>query len=92
MKRRQLSPEAEAIYLTPLPPEEFERRLAIALAELEGEELENVASHIRWFCRRYPTPQERLAYARRAYARWTKGRDAAPLPCPPEPVSRPRAT
>jgi hypothetical protein len=26
---------------------------------------------IRWFRRRYPTAAERLAYVRRAYARWT---------------------
>jgi hypothetical protein len=27
----------------------------------------------KWFCKRYPTPGERLAYARRAYARWRRG-------------------
>lgn len=27
---------------------------------------------VRWFCRRYPTPADRLAYVRRAYRRWTR--------------------
>lgn len=30
----------------------------------------DVAALVRWFTTRYPTPIERLAYARRAYARW----------------------
>lgn len=33
-------------------------------------EREDVAALIRWFTTRYPTPLERLAYARRAYQRW----------------------
>lgn len=33
-------------------------------------EREDVAALVRWFMTRYPTPRERLAYARRAYARW----------------------
>jgi len=33
-------------------------------------EREDVAALVRWFTTRYPTPLERLAYARRAYARW----------------------
>jgi hypothetical protein len=33
-------------------------------------EREDAASLIRWFTTRYPTPLERLAYARRAFARW----------------------
>lgn len=37
-----------------------------------AEELEETRELIRWFCRRYPTAAERLAYARRAYARWTR--------------------
>jgi hypothetical protein len=45
---------------------EFERRLAMARAELEsGDELENLQGLISWFQRRYPTAYERLAYNRR---------------------------
>jgi hypothetical protein len=44
----------------------------VPLGEQEEEESRSL---IRWFRRRYPTPAERLAYARRAYRRW---RDAAP--------------
>ena len=33
-------------------------------------EEEDTRALIRWFRRRYPTPSERLAYARRAYRRW----------------------
>ena len=35
-------------------------------------EREEVLALVRWFTRRYPTPAARLAYARRAYARWTR--------------------
>ncbi len=35
--------------------------------------LDESRSLIRWFRRRYPTPAERLAYARRAYSRWQAG-------------------
>jgi hypothetical protein len=34
-------------------------------------------SLIRWFKRRYPKPGERLAYARRAYRRWTTAQQEA---------------
>jgi hypothetical protein len=33
-------------------------------------EREAVMELVEWFRRRYPTPLARLAYARRAYARW----------------------
>jgi hypothetical protein len=42
--------------------------LATPLSDSEREES---LSLIRWFRRRYPTPAERLAYARRAYRRWS---------------------
>jgi hypothetical protein len=35
-------------------------------------EREQALALIRWFKRRYPTPAERLAYVRRAYARWSR--------------------
>lgn len=52
-----------------LDAEEFRRLLAVPIGEAEEEEARLL---IRWFCRRYPTPAERLAYCRRAYRRWTK--------------------
>jgi hypothetical protein len=69
---QKLVPEVEALYLEPLPAEEFERRVRASLAELEGPELENLQELIGWFRRRYPTAKERLSYARRAYARWVR--------------------
>jgi len=29
---------------------------------------------VQWFTRRYPSSEERLAYARQAYARWSRKR------------------
>jgi hypothetical protein len=72
VRREPLSREAEALWLEPLPSEEFERRLAEARRELEGEERENIDSLLAWFRRRYPTPKERLAYARRRYEAWVR--------------------
>ena len=86
MNRQKLAPEVEALYLAPLAPEEFERRVRASLAELDGPEGENLGDLIRWFTRRYPTPAERLAYGRRAYARW-----AAQHPSPPAPRPASRA-
>jgi hypothetical protein len=48
--------------------EELEAELHRPIGAREREE---VLSLVRWFRRRYPTPEERLAYVRRAYARWT---------------------
>jgi hypothetical protein len=36
-----------------------------------AEEAEGIAEMLDWFARRYPTAQDRLRYARRAYERWT---------------------
>ena len=36
------------------------------------EERDAVLGLVRWFRHRYPTPAERLAYVRRAYARWSR--------------------
>ena len=35
-------------------------------------EREDVLALVRWFRHRYATPAARLAYGRRAYARWTR--------------------
>ncbi len=53
---RQLTPEEAAPWLEPASEAEREEILALRA----------------WFCRRYPTPLERLAYVRRAYARWRR--------------------
>jgi hypothetical protein len=50
-----------------LSPSEVRAALAVPLGEAEEEESRSL---IRWFRRRYPSPAERLAYARRAYRRW----------------------
>lgn len=55
-----------------LSAEEFRQALSLPLTPAEEEESRSL---IRWFRRRYPTPAERLAYARRAFRRW---RAAAP--------------
>jgi hypothetical protein len=39
-------------------------------ASLRSEERARTLELIDWFCRRYPTGAERLAYVRRAYRRW----------------------
>lgn len=54
-----------------LSPEEVRAALAVPLGEAEEEESRSL---IRWFRRRYPTPADRLAYARRAHRRWTGAR------------------
>jgi hypothetical protein len=51
-----------------LTDDEVREALATPLSDSEREES---LSLIRWFRRRYPTPGERLAYARRAYRRWS---------------------
>jgi len=69
MTRLHVSELAHQVWETPLEPEEFERRLTLALAETE--EIERAGELIAWFQRRYPTAGERLAYARRKYSEWT---------------------
>ena len=50
-----------------LTPEEFQAYVDAPVSEAEREEALRL---IRWFKKRYPTPAERLAYARRSYTRW----------------------
>jgi len=70
MKRQALDAEVKALWEAPLERAEFERRVAIALAE--DEEIARLGELIDWFSRRYPTAKERLAYARHKYAEWTR--------------------
>ncbi len=53
-----------------------EWRAALTVPISEEEEAETL-SLVRWFCRRYPTPADRLAYVRRAYRRWTRASGTA---------------
>lgn len=60
-----------------LTAEEVRTALAVPLGEAEEEETRSL---IRWFCRRYPTPADRLAYARRAYRRWLATQEGSAAP------------
>jgi len=53
----------------PLALDEYRRRASIPISDAERAE---IVALIRWFRSRYPTAQDRLAYVRRAYARWTR--------------------
>jgi hypothetical protein len=57
----------------PVSAAELREALERPLPDNEREEIRALS---RWFCRRYPTPLERLAYLRQAYRRWqaTAGR------------------
>ena len=55
-----------------LEPAEARAYLDAPVTEIERED---VLALVRWFRRRYPAPLERLAYVRRAYARWQQPRD-----------------
>jgi hypothetical protein len=41
-------------------------------APVSEDEREEAVRLIRWFSKRYRTPAQRLAYVRRAYARWAQ--------------------
>ena len=60
-----------------LSPSEARAYLDAPVTEVEREELQAL---VDWFRRRYPTPLERLAYVRRAYARWQRMRGVAAPP------------
>ena len=52
-----------------LTPDEVQAWLSVPISD---EEREDTLSLIRWFRRRYAEPADRLAYVRRAYARWQR--------------------
>ncbi len=52
-----------------VPADELAARIA---KPLTPEEIAETLELHDWFVRRYPTARERLAYVRRAYARWTR--------------------
>ena len=57
-----------------------ERRLTAAEfndyvnAPMSDQELEEILASVAWFRKRYPTPAERMAAARRACTAWTRPR------------------
>lgn len=57
-----------------LSPEEFEAYVRAPMSDAEREE---ILASVAWFMKRYPTPGERLAAARRAYKQWAKGMPGA---------------
>jgi hypothetical protein len=65
MMRDEVAAHARELDERELTVEEFERRVRLALADTR--EIEERAALVAWFVRRYPTPRERLAYARRKY-------------------------
>jgi len=52
-----------------LNPEEFD---AYVNAPMSQDEREEILASVAWFTRRYPTPGERLAAARRGYQQWAR--------------------
>ena len=74
--RSMKAPEADAVARVRalaerrLSAEEFEAYVQAPMSDAEREE---ILASIAWFMRRYPTPGERLAAARRACAQWAKG-------------------
>jgi hypothetical protein len=71
---RSLSPETRAQLAAfanrRLSDEEWRAQSEIPLTP---EELEHTLSLVRWFRAPSPDAASRLAYARRAYTRWTRG-------------------
>ena len=65
MTRDEVLARARELDERELTPEEFDRRVQSALADTR--EIEERTALVEWFMRRYPTPRERLAYARRKY-------------------------
>lgn len=64
-----MSGARDPIWDEPLSPAEFLARERAAVASVTGEEAERMREHMEWFCRRYPTPLDRLRYVRRHMAR-----------------------
>lgn len=60
-----------------LSPEEFE---AYVNAPLSNDERAAQDELVAWFLRRYPTPADRLRYARAAHRRWRAAMPDADVP------------
>jgi hypothetical protein len=61
--------DVESLHERTMGAEEARAYLEAPVTEAERE---GVRALVRWFERRYPTPLDRLSYARRAYARWRR--------------------
>jgi hypothetical protein len=91
---RKPSPESlRAVQLAAarrLSADELRERLAPPLTE---EEREEALALLRWFRRRYPTPAERLAHARRLAKAWLDPASPlgapAPTRLPEDPIQEP---
>ena len=57
-----------------LSVEEFDAYVHAPMSEAERHE---ILASVAWFTKRYPTPGERLAAARRAYKQWARGMPGA---------------
>ena len=66
MNTSRLEAEANRV----LTAEEVRRYLDAPITDAERADVRALCD---WFSRRYPTPAERLADVRRAYARWRRG-------------------
>ena len=68
------SPEAldrvQKIAERQLTAEEFDAYVHAPMSEAERQ---GILEAVTWFTKRYPTPGERLAAARRAYSQWARG-------------------
>lgn len=78
MTRHEAAARIAHLIDRPISAAELREALERPLPDHEREEIRALS---RWFCRRYPTPRERLAYARQAYRRWqaTAGRARSPI-------------
>lgn len=72
--RRAIVDEIRRISERRLSADEFQALLSVPIGP---DERARVLELVDWFCRRYPTAAERLAYVRRAYRRWAANRGAA---------------
>ncbi len=72
-----MSAEPRDVWEEPLPPEELERLVRRARADLDGPEGEEMLAHMRWFMRRYPTPLDRLRHSTRKFKERSRTRGIA---------------
>ncbi len=68
---RYLDPKIAEMVERRISEEEFDR---IVNAPCVDGEHEDTLDLIRWFTRRYPTARERVRWARRSFAQWTRPR------------------
>ncbi len=64
--RARVHPAAKALLERELSPQEFDAEVAAALSD--ADRMASLRELIAWFKRRYPTADQRLAYARRKHA------------------------